>query len=236
MEDQELWDLMGDLEDVGLGDSQTKAYLIAGFYEDWEEHLDNESLTVNLVKSFIEDNKADGVDLFYDSLVEPKSPHVDPLISSWFGFADKYLIIKGNFTKVRLAEEKLRKDFVIEKEVELKNYKKFESRGISGSVGATGISGTPGSVGATGISGTPGSYGATGYAGTTTVVYSSPGASGSWSTSGVTVSVSTPKMIQTSVKIEMPIEELEDLKDFSENEVETYGHPLWEKIKGKLGF
>ena len=209
MEDQELWDLMGDLEDVGLGDSLTKAYLIAGFYEDWEEHLDNESLTVNLVKSFIEDNKADGVDLFYDSLVEPKSPHVDPLISSWFGFADKYLIIKGNFTKVRLAEEKLRKDFVIEKEVELKNYKKFESRGTSGS------------------------YGATGYSGTTRVVYSSPGASGSWSTSGVTVSISTPKMIQTSVKIEMPIGEL---KDPPEDEVQTYGHPLWEKIKGKLGF
>ena len=30
MEDQELWDLMGDLEDVGLGDSLTKAYLISG--------------------------------------------------------------------------------------------------------------------------------------------------------------------------------------------------------------
>jgi hypothetical protein len=221
MEDQELWDLMGDLEDVGLGDSLTKAYLIAGFYEDWEEHLDNESLTVNLVKSFIEDNKADGVDLFYDSLMEPKSPHVDPLISSWFVFADKYLIIKGNFTKVRSVEERLRKDFVIEKEVELKNYKKFESRGISGSVGATGISGTPGS------------YGATGYSGTTTVVHSTSGMGGSWSTSGVTVSISTPKMIQTSVKIEMPIREL---KYPPEDEIETYGHPLWEKIKGKLGF
>ena len=233
MEDQELWDLMGDLEDVGLGDSLTKAYLIAGFYEDWEEHLDNESLTVNLVKSFIEDNKADGVDLFYDSLVEPKSPHVDPLISSWFGFADKYLIIKGNFTKVRLAEEKLRKDFVIEKEVELKNYKKFESRGISGSVGATGILGTSGTNGSSGSSGTSGTNGSSGSSGTTTVVYSTSGIGGSWSTSGVTVSISTPKMIQTSVKIEMPIREL---KYPPEDEIENYGHPLWEKIKGKLGF
>ena len=233
MEDQELWDLMGDLEDVGLGDSQTKAYLIAGFYEDWEEHLDNESLTVNLVKSFIEDNKADGVDLFYDSLMEPKSPHVDPLISSWFGFADKYLIIKGNFTKVRLAEEKLRKDFVIEKEVELKNYKKFESRGISGSVGATGILGTSGTNGSSGSSGTSGTNGSSGSSGTTTVVYSTSGRGGSWSTSGVTVSISTPKMIQSSVKIEMPIREL---KYPPEDEIETYGHPLWEKIKGKLGF
>jgi hypothetical protein len=41
------------------------------------------------------------------------------------------------------------------------------------------------------------------------------------------------KMIQTSVKIEMPIREL---KDPPEDEIETYGHPLWEKIKGKLGF
>jgi hypothetical protein len=233
MEDQELWDLMGDLEDVGLGDSQTKAYLIAGFYEDWEEHLDNESLTVNLVKSFIEDNKADGVDLFYDSLMEPKSPHVDPLISSWFVFADKYLIIKGNFTKVRSVEERLRKDFVIEKEVELKNYKKFESRGISGSVGATGILGTSGTNGSSGSSGTSGTNGSSGSSGTTTVVYSTSGMGGSWSTSGVTVSISTPKMIQTSVKIEMPIREL---KYPPEDEIETYGHPLWEKIKGKLGF
>ena len=230
MEDQELWDLMGDLEDVGLGDSITKAYSITGFYEDVEEHLDNESLTMNLVNAFIEDNKSDGVDLFYDALTEPKSPHIDPLISSWFGFADKYLIIKGNFTKVRSVEERLRKEFVIEKEVELKDYKKFEPSGTSGSYGATGISG---------ISGT------TGYAGTTTVVYSSPGIGGSWSTSGVVVSSSKTaaaststamtiqkKMIQTSLKIEMPIE---DLKDPPE-EVETYGHPLWEKIKSKLGF
>jgi len=180
MEDQELWDLMGDLEDVGLGDSLTKAYLVAGFYEGGEEHLDNESLTVNLVNAFIEDNKSDGVDLFYDSLVEPKSPHVDPLISWWFGFADKYLIIKGNFTKVRSVEEKLRKDFVIEKEVELKDYKKLELSGSSGYVGATGISGTAGT---------------TGYAGTTTVVYSPPGFSGSWSTSGVVVSSSNKSRI-----------------------------------------
>jgi hypothetical protein len=40
-------------------------------------------------------------------------------------------------------------------------------------------------------------------------------------------------MIQTSVKIEMPIREL---KYPPEDEIETYGHPLWEKIKGKLGF
>jgi hypothetical protein len=219
MEDQELWDLMGDLEDVGLGDSITKAYSITGFYEDGEEHLDNDILTANILNAFIEVNESDGADLFLDKLDEPKSPHMDPLVSSWFG--DNYLIIKGNFTRVRSVEERLRKEFVIEKEVELKDYKKLELSGSSGSYGATGISGTPG------ISGT------TGYAGTTTVVYSSPGLSGSWSTSGVTVSVSTPKMIQTSVKIEMPIREL---KDPPEDEVETYGHPLWEKIKGKLGF
>jgi len=226
MKDQELWDLMGDLEDVGLGDSLTKAYRIIGFYEDGEGYLDPEIFTSTLVTDFIEKNKRDGVDCFYDSLTEPKSPHVDPLISSWFTFADKYLIISGDFTKVRETEERLRKEFVIEKEVELKDYKKFQVRGPTGSVG---------SVGATGMSGTSGYTG-----GTPSTVYSTSGIGGSWSTSGVTVSSSnttasilTPKMIQTSVRIEMPIREL---KDPPEEEVETYGHPLWEKIKGKLGF
>jgi hypothetical protein len=229
MEDQELWDLMGDLEDVGLGDSITKAYSITGFYEDGEDHLDNDILTANILNAFIEVNESDGIDLFLDKLDVPKSPHMDPLVSSWFG--NNYLIIKGNFTKVRAIEERLRKEFVIEKEAELKNYKKLELSGTSGSFGATGISG---------ISGT------TGYAGTTTVVYSSPGIGGSWSTSGVIVSSSKTtaasstaatiiqtKMIQTSLKMEMPIE---DLKDPPEEETETYGHPLWEKIKSKLGF
>jgi hypothetical protein len=251
MDDQELWGLMEDLEDVGLGDSQTKAYLIAGFYEDVEEHLDNVILTDNVLNAFIEVNGSDGADLFLDKLDEPKSLHMDPLVSSWFG-GEIYLIIKGGFTKVRSVEERLRKEFVIEKEIELKNYKKLELNGISVSYGATGIlgsSGTSGTNGSSGSSGTLGSSGATGYSGTTRVVYSSPGASGSWSTSEAIVSssktadVSTTtamkiqkKMVQTSVKIEMPIEELEDLKDFSENEVQTYVHPLWEKIKGKLGF
>ena len=56
MEDQEIWDLMGDLEDVGLGDSLTKAYLITGFYEDdvkYKKYQDNESFTENLMKGFI---------------------------------------------------------------------------------------------------------------------------------------------------------------------------------------
>jgi hypothetical protein len=227
MEDQELWDLMGDLEDVGLGDSLTKAYLIAGFYEDGEEHLDNEILTANVLNAFIEANKSDGVDLFLDKLDEPKFPHMDPLVSSWFG-EETYLIIKGNFTKVRSAEERLRKEFIIKKEVELKDYKKFDLSGSSGYVGSSGP---------TGISGTTGF---TGYAGTSSTVYSTSGMCGSWSTSGVILSSSntcasipTSTMIQTSVKIEMPIE---DLKNPPENEVETYGHPLWEKIKGKLGF
>ena len=225
MEDQELWDLMGDLEDVGLGDKLTKAYRIIGFYEDGKEYLDPEIFTTTLVTDFIEENKRDGVDCFYDSLTEPKSPHVDPLISSWFTFADKYLIINGDFTKVRETEERLRKGFVIEKEVELKDYKKFESRGTSGATGA---------VGATGISGTSGYTG-----GTYSTVYSTSGIGGSWSTSGATVwssktaSASSSKMVSTSLKIEM---EIEDLKDPPEDRVETYGHPLWEKIKGKFGF
>lgn len=224
MEDQELWDLMGDLEDVGLGEELTKAYLVTGFYEEGEKYTDNESLTVNLVNGFIEDNKTDGVDCFYDTLAEPKSPHTDPLISSWFG--TPHLIIKGNLTKVREIEIKLRHDFIIEKEIELKDYKKFlviESTGVTGYAGFTGTSGV---TGYTGSSASPG-----------------PTASqltGSWSTSGVTVwssktaaaSVSNPRMFNTSLKIEMPIN---DLKDPGGTEVvESYGHPLWAKIKTKF--
>ena len=228
MEDQEIWDLMGDLEDVGLGDKLTKAYRIIGFYEDGEEYLDPDIFTTALMNAFIDTNKWDGVDCFYDSLTEPKSPHIDPLISSWFTFADKYLIISGDFTKVRETEERLRKEFVIEKEVELKDYKKLQNSGTSGSYGATGV------IGPTGISGTSGYTG-----GTYSTVYSTSGIGGSWSTSGATVwssktaSASSSKMVSTSIKIEM---EIEDLKDPPEDEVETYGHPLWEKIKGKLGF
>jgi hypothetical protein len=228
MKDQELWDLMGDLEGVGLGDKLTKAYRIIGFYEDGEEYLNPEIFTTAFVTDFIEKNKGDGVDCFYDSLTEPKSPHVDPLISAWFTFADKYLIISGDFTKVRETEERLRKEFVIEKEVELKDYKKLQNSGTSGFVG---------SVGATGMSGTSGCTGYTG--GTSSTVYTSPGIGGSWSISGATVwssktaSSSSSKMVSTSLKIEM---EIKDLKDPPEDGVETYGHPLWEKIKGKLGF
>ena len=227
MEDQEIWDLMGDLEDVGLGDSLTKAYLITGFYEDdvkYKKYQDNESFTENLMKGFIGDNKTDGIDLFYDFLAEPTSPHVDPLISSWLGV--KHLIIKGDLTKVRAIETKLRKDFVIEKEIELKEYKSLLASGSTGYIG---------SVGPTGIAG----Y--TGYAGgTSSTVYSTSGMGGSWSTSGATVSpaktaaVSTPTstMIQTSLKIKMPIN---DLKDPGGTEVvESYGHPLWAKIKTKF--
>jgi hypothetical protein len=227
MEDQELWDLMGDLEGVGLGDKLTKAYRIIGFYEDGKEYLDPDIFTTTLMNAFIDANKWDGVDCFYDSLTEPKSPHVDPLISAWFTFADKYLIISGDFTKVRETEERLRKEFVIEKEVELKGYKKIEASGSSGFVG---------SAGATGMSGTSG---CTGYTGSTSsTVYSTSGIGGSWSTSGATVrlsnkNASSTKIVSTSVKIEM---EIKDLKDPPEGEVETYGHPLWEKIKGKLGF
>lgn len=230
MEDQELWDLMGDLEDVGLGEELTKAYLVGGFYEDGGKYLGQEIFTENLVKSFIEDNKADGVDLFYDTLAEPKSTHVDPLISSWFG--EKHLIVKGNLTKVRMIETKLRKDFVIEKEIELKDYKKFD---LSGYTGYTGSTGYVGNAGPTGIAGYAGYTG-----GTSSTVYSTSGMSGSWSASGVTVSssktaaasTSPPRMIQTSTKIKMPIN---DLKDPGGTEVvESYGHPLWAKIKTKF--
>ena len=223
MEDQELWDLMGDLEGVGLGDKLTKAYRITGFYEDGEEYQDPEIFTTTLVNAFMDTNKSDGVDCFYDSLEEPNSPHIDPLVSSWFG--ETYLIINGDFTKVTETEKRLRKEFIIEKEIELKDYKKLENSGPSGFVG---------SAGATGISGTSGYTG-----GTFSTVYSTSGMGGSWSTSGATVwssktaSASSSKMVSTSLKIEM---EIEDLKDPPEDEVETYGHPLWEKIKGKLGF
>jgi hypothetical protein len=234
MEDQELWDLMGDLEDVGLGDSLTKAYLVTGFYEGEEKHLENEIFTGSLLNGFIEDNKADGVDLFSDYLTEPKSPHIDPLVSSLMVITDKYLIIKGDFTKVRSVEERLRKDFVIEKEIELKDYKKFEPNGTSGYYGYGGSTGVTGYAGSAGISGVTGS------AGTTAVVYSSTGIGGSWSTSGIIISSSktasasssVPIMIQRSLKIEMPIN---DLKDPGGTEVvESYGHPLWAKIKTKF--
>lgn len=233
MEDQEIWDLMGDLENVGLGDSLTKAYLINGFYEDGEGYTENEILTVNVVKGFIETYKSDGIDLFFDLLKEPELPHTDPLISCWGGFS--YLIIKGDLTKVRSVEEKLRKDFIIEKEIELKDYKKFVLSGTGGLYGA---------MGSTGTSGTVGPVGSTGYAGSSRVIYSTSGmggSGGSFSTSGVTVTLKSnttsrgapPIMIQTSLKIEMPIKEL---KDPTEDSFESYGHPLWEKIKGKFGF
>jgi hypothetical protein len=224
MEDQELWDLMGDLEGVGLGDKLTKAYQITGFYEDGEEHLINDALKSPLVNAFIDTNKWDGVDCFCDSLAEPNSPHIDPLVSSWFGV--KHLIIKGDLTKVRATEERLRKEFIIEKEIELKDYKKLLTSGSTGYIG---------SVGPTGISGYTGYTG-----GTSSTVYSTSGMGGSWSTSGATVSPSkttaasttTATMIQTSLKIKMPIN---DLKDPGGTEVvESYGHPLWAKIKTKF--
>lgn len=224
MEDQELWDLMGDLEDVGLGDTLTKAYLVTGFYEEEEKHLENESFAEYLLNGFIEDNKADGVDLFYDHLAEPTSPHVDSLISSWLGV--KHLIIKGDLTKVRAIETKLRHDFVIEKEIELKDYKTLLASGSTGYVGSAGPTGISGYTGYTG--------------GTSSTVYSTSGMSGSWSTSGVIVSSSktiatpttTATMIQTSLKIKIPIN---DLKDPGGTEVvESYGHPLWAKIKTKF--
>lgn len=226
MEDQEIWDLMGDLEEIGLGEELTKAYTITGFYEDGKEHPNNDVFTFQLVDAFIEANKNGSVDCFWDKLAEPKSPHIDPLVSSWFG--DNYLIIKGDLTKAKATEEKLRKEFIVGEEIQLKDYKKMELSGTSGSYGATGV------VGATGISGTSGYTG-----GSYSTVYSTSGLSGSWSTSGVTVSssktasTSSSKMVSTSLKIEM---EIEDLKDPPEDEVETYGHPLWEKIKGKFGF
>lgn len=232
MEDQEIWDLMGDLEEIGLGEELTKAYTITGFYEDGKEHPNNDVFTFQLVDAFIEANKNGSVDCFWDKLAEPKSPHIDPMVSSWFG--DSYLIIKGDLTKVKATEEKLRKEFIVGEEIQLKDYKKMELSGTSGSYGATGV------VGATGISGTSGytggSYSTSSYS--TSTVYSTSGVGGSWSTSGATVrlpnkNAPSTKMVSTSVKIQM---EIEDLKDPPEDEVEIYVHPLWEKIKGKLGF
>lgn len=132
MEDQELWDLMGDLEDVGLGDSLTKAYSIKGFY--FDEGIErNDGLVEAAIRQFADVNSGDGLEVFIDNLLAPDPPAIDPLISHPFG--NRHLLIIGDLTKVRSLEKKLRDDFEIESEYELKDYKKFVLFGSSGYVG-----------------------------------------------------------------------------------------------------